>query len=554
MRVAWLACLAGPFAIGGAVGLPAQVLARPGWAGSGVAPVSWWRNAVFYRIDPTHFQATNGGGTGDLAGIVERLDYLGSLGVDALVLDTRNMPQANGTGGTDSLDDLIREASRHHLRLLLTVTPAMQQVPAQDVLRTVHGWLSAGAAGVFVPKLDSPGGSVSAGYPALVAGLNAMLRSFPGDRVVLTDPAAGEATASTVPRPPQRGRGGTSLPRGTGQLTTLALLPVEPPSAAALRGSLAAIAEGSGSATPGLLRFAEDPRTGSADAAGAAAVLLASRGTAMFDFGDELGLRAFPPASAPQCEASPVMQWTPRNRAEAAPAPVERAAPGTAPGENTGQTAFGAYHPYVHPPPGALVGGAPAAPRATVDGNLPAVLPDPDALPGFTTGELPNAPVDGETVNVVTEDRDPNSLLNAYRQLIALHHGNATLRDGAQIVLNRDAADRDADDRNGADRNAQNAVVWLRRAPAGARTSANVLAAVNLSGEPLTLSLDRELSGVGVHGGALRPLFTWSRQPLTGETTAALRLPPHAVFLGEVSHGGMSRAAPRAPRSRRRRR
>jgi alpha-glucosidase len=44
----------------------------------------WWRGAVIYQIYPRSFLDTNGDGVGDLPGIVERLDYVASLGVDAI--------------------------------------------------------------------------------------------------------------------------------------------------------------------------------------------------------------------------------------------------------------------------------------------------------------------------------------------------------------------------------------------------------------------------------------------------------------------------------------
>jgi len=49
----------------------------------------WWRKAVFYQVYPRSFYDSNGDGIGDLAGIIEKLDYLndgtpGSLGIDAI--------------------------------------------------------------------------------------------------------------------------------------------------------------------------------------------------------------------------------------------------------------------------------------------------------------------------------------------------------------------------------------------------------------------------------------------------------------------------------------
>ncbi len=44
----------------------------------------WWQHAVFYEIYPRSFMDSNGDGIGDLKGIDSKLDYLKSLGVDAI--------------------------------------------------------------------------------------------------------------------------------------------------------------------------------------------------------------------------------------------------------------------------------------------------------------------------------------------------------------------------------------------------------------------------------------------------------------------------------------
>ena len=489
----------------GSTTVSAQVLARPGWAGSGVASEPWWRAAVFYRIDPARFQDSGGSGGGDLAGIAQRLEYLQSLGVDAIVLDGRFDP--NG------LDDLVRAASRHSLRVFLTITPSMQAGDRQALLATVHGWLSAGIAGVWAAEPNSAG---SAGYGSLIAALDGMLRGFPGARVLLADPTPQSGISGSTMARVHRARGSAPFGSGPGgELRTVAALPVQPPSAAALRQTLTAIAGESAPGVAPLLRFAEDPHTGAPDAATDAALLLASRGAALFDFGDEIGLDAFSPIESNRGSSLPVMQWTPANVQQAVPAPVERPTPAPAGGESV----YGPYRPYVRPPSPRLTGPPPALPHASIDGNIPPPLPDPDTLPGFTSGVLPAQPIEGAKINAATEDRNPASLLNAYRQLIALHHGNATLRNGAQDVLNRDA---------------QNSVVWVRRTPAGARTVSDVVIAANLGEQPVTLSLDGDLKKMGVRTGPLRALFTFAGQPLTGEDTGSLQLPPHAVFIGEI--------------------
>ena len=48
------------------------------------ADPDWWRGAVIYQIYPRSYQDSNGDGIGDLAGIVQRLPHIASLGADAV--------------------------------------------------------------------------------------------------------------------------------------------------------------------------------------------------------------------------------------------------------------------------------------------------------------------------------------------------------------------------------------------------------------------------------------------------------------------------------------
>ncbi|MCD9184898.1 MAG: alpha-glucosidase [Pyrinomonadaceae bacterium] len=47
----------------------------------------WWKEAVVYQIYPRSFKDSNGDGIGDLRGIIEKLDYIESLGVDVVWLN-----------------------------------------------------------------------------------------------------------------------------------------------------------------------------------------------------------------------------------------------------------------------------------------------------------------------------------------------------------------------------------------------------------------------------------------------------------------------------------
>lgn len=47
----------------------------------------WWKEVVVYQIYPRSFKDSNGDGVGDLKGIISKLDYIKSLGVDAVWLN-----------------------------------------------------------------------------------------------------------------------------------------------------------------------------------------------------------------------------------------------------------------------------------------------------------------------------------------------------------------------------------------------------------------------------------------------------------------------------------
>src|ERR1019366_3814398 len=47
----------------------------------------WWKEAVVYQIYPRSFKDIDGDGIGDLKGIISKLDYIKSLGVDIVWLN-----------------------------------------------------------------------------------------------------------------------------------------------------------------------------------------------------------------------------------------------------------------------------------------------------------------------------------------------------------------------------------------------------------------------------------------------------------------------------------
>jgi alpha-glucosidase len=97
----------------------------------------WWEPGVVYQIYPRSFQDSNGDGIGDLAGICQRLDYVASLGVDAIWLSPI-FPSPMADFGYDvadycdvadifgdlvQFDALLAEVHRRGLRLLLDFVP-----------------------------------------------------------------------------------------------------------------------------------------------------------------------------------------------------------------------------------------------------------------------------------------------------------------------------------------------------------------------------------------------------------------------------------------------
>ncbi|WP_338468353.1 alpha glucosidase [Novosphingobium sp. ZN18A2] len=108
----------------------------------------WWKGAAIYQIYPRSFLDSNGDGIGDLPGIAAKLDYVASLGVDAIwispfftspmadfgydVADYRGVDPIFGT--LSDFDALVRRA--HELGLKVTI----DQVYAHTSDR--HAWFA----------------------------------------------------------------------------------------------------------------------------------------------------------------------------------------------------------------------------------------------------------------------------------------------------------------------------------------------------------------------------------------------------------------------------
>jgi oligo-1,6-glucosidase len=98
---------------------------------------AWWKEAVIYQIYPRSFKDSNGDGIGDLQGVISKLDYIKSLGVDAVWLnpiftspnddngydisDYRNI--MTDFGAMSDFDELLKQMHQKDLKLILDLVP-----------------------------------------------------------------------------------------------------------------------------------------------------------------------------------------------------------------------------------------------------------------------------------------------------------------------------------------------------------------------------------------------------------------------------------------------
>ena len=93
----------------------------------------WWKEAVFYQIYPRSFCDSNGDCVGDLQGIISKLDYLKSLGINAIwcspvydspnddngydIRDYRKIMKEFGT--MEDFDELLSEIHKRGMKLIM---------------------------------------------------------------------------------------------------------------------------------------------------------------------------------------------------------------------------------------------------------------------------------------------------------------------------------------------------------------------------------------------------------------------------------------------------
>lgn len=96
-------------------------------------PLDWWKGGIIYQIYPRSFYDSNGDGIGDLPGVMAKLEYVASLGVDGVWLSPFFTSPMKDFGydvsdyrGVDpmfgSLEDFKRLVSKaHHLNLKVLI-------------------------------------------------------------------------------------------------------------------------------------------------------------------------------------------------------------------------------------------------------------------------------------------------------------------------------------------------------------------------------------------------------------------------------------------------
>ena len=122
--------------------------------------LKWWQTHQVYQIYPKSFLDTTGSGTGDLRGIMSRLDYLRTLGVGAVwltpiypspmvdngydIADYEGIDPSYGT--MEDMERLIKEAKRREIRIVMDLV--------FNHSSDQHPWFLASKASRTNPKAD----------------------------------------------------------------------------------------------------------------------------------------------------------------------------------------------------------------------------------------------------------------------------------------------------------------------------------------------------------------------------------------------------------------
>ncbi|MGZ4813827.1 MAG: glycoside hydrolase family 13 protein [Terriglobales bacterium] len=552
--------------------LPSRSLAQS--AKQSVDP--WWKHTVIYEIYPRSFQDSNGDGVGDINGITSRLDYLKDLGIDAIwITPMYPSPQVDfgydisdytaidpQYGTMADLDRLFAEAKKRNIRVLMdfvmnhtsdqhpwfresrssktnpkrnwyvwrdgkdggppnnwqswfghsawTLDPATNQyyyhyfyVQQPDLnwrnpqvkkamFDVVRFWLDKGAAGFRIdavsrlfedPNLrDDP---YLPGYNAygdrnirhqytddlpevhdVLRELRALVDTYPGDPVLISE--ADEPNITELSKMYGKNHDEVQLPMD------FQIADVNKLCASCFRKLLDEVENNPAHGWPEYF-FGNHDQDRSWNRYGdgvhndqiaklMATLLLTPRTTPQMYYGEEIGMVTTPPARVEDV-MDPIgkIGWPKEKGRDGERTPMQW---------NAGKDA------------------------------------------GFSTANktwLPIPPSYKER-NVEVEKKDPNSIYNFYKELIALRKSNSALRDGSYVTINPEDP---------------NVLSFLRKAG-----GASVLVALNMSAQPQTVKFD--LKTEGITGATAKPLLS---APKSGDSPVPLNvvsLPPFGVFVAEV--------------------
>jgi alpha-glucosidase len=125
-----------------------------------MSSAAWWQYGILYEVYPRSFQDSNGDGVGDLRGVLQRLDYLLSLGIEALwiapfypspmadfgydIADYCNVDSIFGT--LAEFDQLLGAIHERGLKLILDFVP--------NHTSDQHPWFLESRSSLTNPKRD----------------------------------------------------------------------------------------------------------------------------------------------------------------------------------------------------------------------------------------------------------------------------------------------------------------------------------------------------------------------------------------------------------------
>lgn len=121
---------------------------------------TWWKEATFYQIYPASFHDSNHDGWGDIPGLLQKMDYIASLGVDAVWLSPMfDSPQVDmgydvsdyeavyaPYGSVGDVEELIRACHERGMKIILDLV--VNHTSDQ------HGWFKESRSSKDNPKRD----------------------------------------------------------------------------------------------------------------------------------------------------------------------------------------------------------------------------------------------------------------------------------------------------------------------------------------------------------------------------------------------------------------